>query len=199
MRGRILFCAIWLSLSTALSAQAPGTVIETDGTWMRNRALLKEAAALRGAGELLSEAAVRSQLAEPTPSAIAFPAPSRRRLTPRQVAEAARAAMVRVGWYGRRGEKGRWELHLTGGYAVTTDGVVATCHHCVIPMKGLHEASLVAVDHTGHVRAVTAILATNKTLDACLVRIAGEPLKPLPLTELAAYPTIGPEVEMREP
>lgn len=186
MRRLMISAAICCGLTATLLAQAPGTVIETDGTLMRNRAMLKQAAALREAGELLTEAAVRSQLAEPTPSAIAFPVPSRRRLTARQVAEVARAAMVRVGWYGRRGEKGRWELHLTGGYAVTADGVVATCHHCVIPMKGLHDACLVAVDTTGKVRAVTAVLATNKVLDACLVRVAGEPLKPLPLTDNVA-------------
>lgn len=178
---------LFLILSSVGFGQAPGTVIEVDGTLTRNRALLKQAAALREAGELMSEETLRSQIAQPTPSAIAFPPANRRRLTPRQVAEVARAAMVRVGWYGRRGaEKGRWELHLTGGYAVTADGVVATCHHCVVPMKGLHDACLVAVDHTGTVRAVTAILATNKTLDASLIRIAGEPLKPLPLSDNVA-------------
>lgn len=178
----------WLILSAELTvwAQAPGTVIEVDGTMARNRALLKQAAALREAGELMSEETVRSQLVQPTPSAIAFPPPNRRRLTPRQVAQVAREAMVRVGWYGRRSEKGRWEIHLTGGYAVTTDGVVATCYHCVMPMKGLHEASLVAVDNAGKVRAVTTILAANKQLDASLVRVAGDPLKPLPLNDNVA-------------
>ncbi len=175
-----------LTAGSSASAQAPGTVIEVDGTLARNRALLKQAAALREAGELMSEEALRSQLAQPTPSAIAFPPPNRRRLTSRQVAQVAREAMVRIGWHGRRGEKSRWEIHLTGGYAVTTDGVVATCYHCVIPMKGLHDASLVAVDHAGKVRAVTAVLAANKTLDASLVRVSGDPLKPLPLTDNVA-------------
>ncbi len=171
---------------SSAGAQAPGTVIEVDGTMSRNRALLKQAAALREAGELMSEETLRSQLAQPTPSAIAFPPANRRRMTARQVAQVAREAMVRVGWYGRRGEKTRWEIHLTGGYAVTGDGIVATCHHCVIPMKGLHDAALVAVDHTGTVRAVTAVVAANKALDACLLRVAGEPLKPLPLSDNVA-------------
>lgn len=168
-------------------AQAPGTVIEIDGTMARNRALLKQAAALREAGELMSEETLRSELAQPTPTAIAFPPPNRRRMTPRQIAQVAREAMVRVGWYGRRGgEKSRWVIHLTGGYAVTGDGIVATCHHCIIPMKGLHDASLVAVDHAGTVRAVTAVVAANKVLDACLIRVAGDPVKPLPLSDNVA-------------
>jgi hypothetical protein len=165
------------------SAQTKGTVIEIDGTMARNRALLKQAAALKSADELLSEEMVRSQLAEPVAATITFPSPNREQRTSRQVAEIARTAMVRVGWYGRTGGKGRWEIHLTGGYAVTADGVVATCYHCVSPMRGLNDASLIAVDHTGTVRAVTAILAANKTLDACLVRVVGESLKPLPLCD----------------
>lgn len=181
-----LAAGLLLMACSSVGAQAPGTVIEVDGTMARNRDLLKQAAALREAGELMTEETLRSQLAQPTPTAIAFPPPNRRRITSRQVAQVAREAMVRVGWHGRRGEKGRWQIHLSGGYAVTADGVVASCYHCIVPIKGLQDASLVAVDHTGTVRAVTAVIAANKTLDACLVRVAGEPLKALPLSDNVA-------------
>ena len=60
MHRLIISSAVWLCLPPTLIAQAPGTVIETDGTLMRNRALLKQAAGMRDAGELMTEAAQKS-------------------------------------------------------------------------------------------------------------------------------------------
>lgn len=163
-------------------AQAPGVPIERQGPVAHHKEWLKQAAALRDAGKLLDVAHVRDAVAAPTPAELELPPPRTQTLSGREIAAVARRAAVRVGWYARFKNSERWELDLADGYAITADGVVATCEHC-LRSKGVKEGYLVAVDAAGTVLPVTGVLAVNRVLDACLVRVAGGDFAPLPLSD----------------
>ncbi len=164
--------------------QAPGTAIETSGTLARDRELLKQAAALLEGGKLLGVKEIHTALEEPLKTLqLELPAPNTRRLPNREIANRARAALVRVGWYARRHDDAPWELLLSGGYALTPDGVIATCYHCVTPLRGMETGYLVAVDSQRKVHAVTALLSAHKRLDACLLKIEASQLAYLPLQD----------------
>ena len=76
---------------------------------------------------------------------------------------------------------GKWHLNLSGGYALTSGGAVATCFHVVNPGPGMREGCLVAVDEQETVLPVVEVLAANHDSDACIVRVPGSRLRPLPL------------------
>ena len=98
------------------------------------------------------------------------------------LAEIARAAHLRVGWFYKCTRCTRWHFNLAGGYAITADGAVATCHHVVEPGDTMKEGYLIAVTVDGEVLPVGEVLAANKLTDACIVRVRSEqPLKPLAL------------------
>jgi hypothetical protein len=68
-----------------------------------------------------------------------------------------------------------------GGYALTTNGALATCFHIVRPPEDMAEGYLVVVDESGQAYPVTEILAGNADADACILRAAANDLKPLAL------------------
>ena len=82
---------------------------------------------------------------------------------------------------------GKWHLNLSGGYALTSGGAVATCFHVVSPGPGMREGCLVAVDEEETVLPVVEVLAANADSDACIVRVRGGRFRPLPLNT-NAYP-----------
>jgi S1-C subfamily serine protease len=85
-----------------------------------------------------------------------------------------------VGWFYKCTRCTRWHFNLAGGYAITVDGAVATCHHVVEPGDTMKEGYLIAVTVDGEVLPVGEVLAANKLTDACIVRVRSEqPLKPL--------------------
>jgi hypothetical protein len=79
-------------------------------------------------------------------------------------------------------------LSLSGGYALTADGIEATCHHSIDPadVEGMHEGYLVAIDHEDRVRPVLAVVAAHEGADVALLRVGGGGLEPRPLSENAA-------------
>jgi len=103
------------------------------------------------------------------------------KLTRQQIYSVARSSHLRVGWGYLLEDSDKWDVNLAGGYVLTPDGAVATCYHVVEPERVLKDGCLVAADEDGNVMAVTEILAANKYSDACIVRVAGENFKPLPL------------------
>ena len=176
---------VMLSATIQLLAQSPGVPIIREGHGDAPE-LLQPVKALRDAGALLSIEKVREQLARKT-CELTLLKPSQKKLAGREIWERARKAHLRVGWYFLCNNCSNWHLNLAGGYALTSDGAVATCYHVVEP-KDMREGYLIAVTEAGKPLAITEILAANKIGDSCIVRVkSDEPLSPLSLN-----PTVHP-------
>jgi len=179
----VIACGVVFASAWETWGQAPGVPIEFNGSPNRNDDWRRQAEALKDSGKVLTVAEVREQLTNPSPAELSLPAPSTRANAARNVVNLARAAQVRVGWYGKAEGSEQWSLSLSGGYAITSDGVVATCYHCMEPPRGTADGYPVALTSKGEVRAVTKIVAANKELDACLVQVDGDGFQPLPLSD----------------
>ena len=168
-------------------AQAPGVPIERDEILIDDAPLVAKAAALKDSGKLLSNKQITAALKSPKPSPLALPAPSTERLEPRALAERGRKALVRIGWFYLEKRSKEWHVNLADGYAISSDGAVATCHHCIAPEEQeMREGYLVASDTSGNVFPVTAVLAQDKEMDAAIVRVEGGSFTPLPLNDQTA-------------
>ncbi len=168
-------------------AQAPGVPIERDETLTDDAPLVAKSAALRDSGKLLSSKQIAAALKSPSPAQLVLPAPSAERLEPRALAELGRKALVRIGWFyvGKRSKE--WHVNLADGYAITADGAVATCQHCVAPEEQeMREGCLIAADATGNVFPVSAVLAQDKEMDVAIVRVEGGNFTPLALNDQSA-------------
>jgi len=179
----LVFCA---SRHTA-SAQAAGVPIESDEILVEDAPLVAKATALREAGKLMDVRQVAAALKSPKPTPLVLPAPSAQRMEPRAIAELGRKALVRIGWfYLEKGTK-EWHVNLADGYAITADGAVATCHHCIAPEEQeMTEGFLIASDASGNVLPVTAVLAQDQEMDAAILRVEGGKFTPLPLNDQTA-------------
>jgi hypothetical protein len=118
---------------------------------------------------------------------LTLPAPGRTRLPGREICVAARRSHLRVGWSYVCDKCGKWHLSLSGGYALTANGAVATCFHVVDPAREIRQGCLVAVDEQETLLPVTEVLAASRDSDACIVRVRGGHLRPLPLNT-SVYP-----------
>jgi len=143
--------------------------------------LTYQARRLRDAGKLLAMDDAPKQLDRKS-CLLALPRPGQRPLTGNQLWDRARKAHVRIGYFYLCDKCAHWHLKLSGGYAITADGAVATCYHVVEP-RDMKEGYLVATTGEGKVLPVTRILAGDKTTDACIVRVDSDAgLVPLPLS-----------------
>lgn len=169
------------------AAQAVGVPIENDEILTEDAPLVAKATTLKQAGKLLGIKQVAAALKSPKPAPLMLPAPATRRLEPRVLAELGRKALVRVGWlYLEKGTK-EWHVNLADGYAITADGAVATCHHCVAPEEQeMKEGFLIASDASGNVLPVTAVLAQDKEMDVAILRVQGGDFTALPLNDQTA-------------
>ena len=169
---------------TTLSlAQAPGVPIERNGNRKQDAALLAKAKTLMDAGKLkLTLAVAKEQLKKPQPGLVEFPEPRTQPLSGREIAKTAREGYVMFGWYYRCTRCDAWHLSLSGAYAVAKD-TVATCYHCVQSADDMREGFLIAVDSSGEVLPVTAVLATSEKADGALLRVEGGKLSPLPMSD----------------
>jgi S1-C subfamily serine protease len=169
------------------AAQAPGVPIERDEMLTDDAPLVAKATALRDAGKLLSNKQIADALKSPKPAPLALPAPSTQRLEPRALAERGRKALVRIGWFYLEKRSKEWHANLADGYAITADGAVATCQHCVAPEEQeMREGYLVAADADGNVFPITAVLAQDKEMDAAIVHVEGGNFTPLALNDQTA-------------
>jgi S1-C subfamily serine protease len=181
-----LACAI-LCATLPVHGQAPGVPIENDDIFIEDAPLVAQAEALKKAGELLSVHQIKVAMKSPSPAALTLPAPSAQRLEPRAIADTARKALIRIGWYYREKDTKEWHVNLAAGYAITVDGAVATCYHCIDPAEAeVKDGFLIAADAAGHILPVTAILACDEEMDAAIVRVRGSPFTPLPLNDQTA-------------
>jgi hypothetical protein len=170
-----------LALSTSAFAQAP-VIREGHGPAPE---LIEAANKLREAGQLLSIDQVHAQL-DRASCAVDVVAVREKPLNGREIWDAARKAHVRIGYLYLCPRCKHWHMNLAGGYAISTDGAVATCHHVVANKEDMREGYLVAVSEEGRAMPVTEVLATSKFNDACIVRVKSEaPFSPLPLSTTA--------------
>jgi hypothetical protein len=164
------------------AAQAPGVPICTqarqESQYQTN--LLITARGFFTNGPALKLAEVRKQFKR-TSCELTLPEAGTRKLAGRDICIAARRSHVRVGWCYLCDKCSKWHLSLAGGYAVAANGAVATCFHVVEPASNMREGCLVALDEAGTILPVTEVLAGNRESDACIVRVPGDNLKPLPL------------------
>lgn len=103
------------------------------------------------------------------------------KLTEGEIRERTRRAYLRVGWIYQCLKCDEWHINLANGYALTTNGAIATCHHVVNPPRDLRRGALIAADNGGRVFAITEVLAANRYADACIVQVEGDHFTPLPL------------------
>jgi len=171
-----------------LVAQDAGVAIEPARLPLSDRGIIGEALKLKEAGKLLDSNQIDAALRRPDPARLDLPAPSTLRLSAREVAARGRKGLVRLGWFYLCPRCSKWHLNLAGGYAVTADGAVATCYHCVAPKAlTMREGYLIALDADNHVLPVTGVLARDPIMDVAIVRVAGgEKLIPLALNDRVA-------------
>ena len=163
-------------------AQAPGVPVwdQTGQDSRQKTTLLNTAKDLFTRGDALKAADARKQLKR-TSCRLALPESGTTKLPARDICIAARRSHLRVGWAYLCTKCSKWHLNLAGGYALTASGAAATCFHVVEPGRELRDGCLVAVDEAGTVLPVAEVLAANRDSDACIVRVAGATLTPLPL------------------
>lgn len=174
-----------VSVAAVASAQAPGVPIyedsEGDEPSREEQALQQAALVLKQAGKLLDGKVVKEQLARSMCSLVLPPAATKPLRGP-EAWRRARSAYVRVGHLYQCKHCSDWHLNLAGGYAIAADGVVATCHHVVLPDdRDMKEAWLVCADDDGHVFPVLEVLAADARTDVAILRTAAVEAQPLPL------------------
>ncbi len=161
----------------AAGAQAEGVPIEARSPLTQARDVLASAEALRKAegDALLDLKQIREAMAKPTPQQVSLPALRDEVIEPVAIAEMAREALVRVGWYYLCHRCDNWHLTLSGGYAIGECGVIAACYHSIDPdgRDDMREGYLVALDCERQVLPVRAVIAANETMDTVLLRIEG--------------------------
>lgn len=154
--------------ASALLAQAPGVKIVRDRGEQLD-ALVKKANEYRDAGALLSLDEVKRQLSR-TSCVLKLPGPATNKLTDREIWRRSQAAHVRVGWHYLCTKCEHWHQNLAGGYFITADGAIATCHHQLKPETQHREGYLVAANENGELFPVTEVLAANERTDTAILR-----------------------------
>ena len=186
---KFVLCLACLTVlaTTPAGAQAVGVPIENDEILYEDAPLVAKAAALKEAGKLLAIQQINAALKSPKPAPLVLPAPSNRRLEPRAIAALGRKALVRIGWFYLEKETKEWHVNLADGYAITADGAVATCRHCVAPEEQeMSEGWFIAFDASGNALPVTSVLAQDEEMDVAIVRVEGGNITPLPLNDQTA-------------
>ena len=178
-------CALLFLLASArmVCAQAPGVPVYAEGRGARpNAALMEQAKKLQAASELLSMTKALEQ-AQRTQCDIALPAADSKPLTARERWQRARMSHLRVGQLYLCSKCVKWHLDLSGGYAITADGAVATCAHVIAPPPDMKEGWLVVATEEDVILPVTEVLACNMGTDCAILRVkSARPLTPLPLS-----------------
>ena len=178
-------CALLLLLVSAriACAQAPGVPVYAEGRGARpNAVLMEQAKKLQGASELLSMTKALEQ-AQRRQCDITLPAADSKPLSPRERWQRARMSHLRVGQLYLCSKCDKWHLDLSGGYAITADGAVATCAHVIAPPPNMKEGWLVVATEEDVILPVTEVLACNIGTDCAILRVkSSQPLTPLPMS-----------------
>jgi len=179
-RIAFIFLAPWAMALCHAQEKVP--VYQADTDVAADPDILKSAESFFAKGNCLTLSQIKQQLGRKS-CELNLPSPNARPLDGRKLWWAARKAYVRIGTYYRSGSGKRWHLDLAGGCFLTRDGVVATAYHVVEPEKSMREGCFFVVDDEGVAYPVVEVLAANKVLDVCLLRVKKEGAEPLPLNE----------------
>jgi len=127
-------------------------------------------------------------LKSPNPEKLTILPPDKQPLQAHEIAVKAEKGCLILGWYLLCLHCDKWHLDLAGAaYAISADGVLATCFHCITPKgKEMKEGYLIAIDSNGKVLPVISVLAADGAMDTAILRIEGEKLSPLPLNDMLA-------------
>ena len=166
----LLVTLLLFSLAGASWAQAPGVPIVRQGQGSVPEPDLIEQAGTREADQLLSLAKIKRQK-DRTSCRLDLPPLQSQPMSGSQLWSLARKAHVRIGYLYLCPKCKKQHLGLAGGYALTSDGAVATCYHVVIEPEDRSQGHLAAVTDAGEVVPVTQILACDKSADICIVRV----------------------------
>ena len=180
---RVWVAAVLAAGCLAAAAQAPEVPVYRQGrqegqyeaqiqTAARELFAKSNAVGLAVVNEQLKRSACQLQL----------PSPKTAKLATRELWLLAHTAHFRVGWVFLCNKCNDWHVNLAGGYALTTNGALATCYHVVQPESRMKEGCLIAADENGKVWPVTEVLAANRYSDACIVRLGGAKCSPLSLS-----------------
>ena len=180
-------CAVVVSLFCAWApAQAPGVPIYEvpvpDAPPAEELQLIAAIEQLRAAKTpLLDLTAVRAQL-DRKQCELTLPTPRTETLCGPALWRLAHASYVRVGYFFQCQNCDKWHLNLAGGYVIADGGIVATCHHVIVPDEGEMKAGfLVCADEAGRVHAVHEVLASDVDTDVAILRTAAVGMPALPL------------------
>lgn len=100
-----------------------------------------------------------------------------------EIYERCKASVLMVGRIYKCDKCTKWHVGSASGFAITSDGIIATNYHVVEDKDG---ATLGAMDVTGKTYAVKEVLAANKADDVAILRLKEAKLSPLPLAGEAA-------------
>jgi hypothetical protein len=178
--GRFIFAAAIFICANFSRGQGAGVPVYTWDSY-GDEQILSAAEKLFDTGKLVRETVLTNQLYGRKSCELKLSALHTEKLAGRELWSVARAAHVRVGWYYRTTRNDEWRVTMAAGYALTTNGAVATCYHVARAPENCKEAYLIAVGENGQAYPVTEILAANADADACILRVAANDLKPLAL------------------
>lgn len=181
--GLFFFAALYVSAAVPGAAQAPDAPIESAWALWEDDKLMERVEALYASGKSLDAAETRKALRSPVPAVIEPVPPRTKELQGGDVARLARKSFLRLGWYGGETEDDLG-LFLGAAFAVDKD-LFVTCRHVVAPGE-IKVGCLAAMDLAGNVYPVQEIVAADRVADVAVVRIAGTPCEPLPLSTDAA-------------
>jgi hypothetical protein len=143
---------------------------------------LEKAEQLAKAGKLTGADAFTAQVSSPKHEKIDLLPVATQPLRGREIAERARLAHVRIGWFFHCTRCNNWHLNAAGGYAIAKDTIVTAFHVLEQPSnmkKG--DGHPVIIRGESEVIPVTAVLGADKNMDAIIVRVGVSNLAPLPL------------------
>lgn len=165
----------FLASSHLLFSQAPGVSIIEQSSKAVSReqaAIIAQAKSLMEDGAVLNEKTIKEAMKKPTRLPFTPKKPATHELTPKEIADRAHEAHYQVGWAYLCTNCEDWHISLAGGYAVSNDGMIATCAHVVNPKgKDLKKGCLIAVDSKGITYPVLKIHAYHDRMDAALLKI----------------------------
>lgn len=136
---------------------------------------------LRQQGELVAFAALQQQARERAHCELAAAPLRTAAKTGPELYELVRQSALIVGHYYRCPECDDWHFTGASGFAVSTDGAVATCAHLLEDDPDMPTAFLVVADYDGRVWPVQQVLASDTETDVCILGTARAAQVPLPL------------------
>ena len=176
----------FIAFGPSLFAQAPTVPIEEESKSSKKseqQAILAQIEKLGSEGQLMKLSQIADQTSQTSSCKLALIPAKTDKLSASQIYSQVQASLYRVGWGYLCKNCDHWHTNLAGGYAVTHDGIIATCAHVIdVDEKKMREGGLIAVDPKGKVYPIQKILANHDGIDAALLKIDSETI-PLSFNE----------------